>query len=540
MIFLPKGYLALVLHAHLPYVRHPEHENFLEEKWLYEAITECYVPLINVFDSLLEDGVDFRLTMSITPPLLCMLNDDLLKERYRKYILKLLELAKKEVVRTRNDRSFNRLAKMYVDFFSRVYETYANKYHGNLISAYKKFQDLGKLEIITCGATHGFFPLLGIHREAIRAQVGIAVDNYWQFFGRPPKGIWLPECGYNPGDDYILDEFGIKYFFVDTHGVMNASVRPKYGVFAPIYCPSGVAAFGRDMETSKQVWSMHEGYPGDFNYREFYRDIGYDLDFDYVKPYIHPDGIRTHTGIKYYKITGKTDYKEPYNPDVALAKAAEHAGNFMFNRERQIEYLAEIMDRKPIVVSPYDAELFGHWWYEGPQWLNFLIRKIAYDTDIFKLITPSEYLTEYPCNQVAVPSMSSWGYKGYNEVWLESSNHWIYRHLHKCAERMIELANMFPDAGGDLRRALNQAARELLLAQSSDWAFIMKTGTMVGYAVKRTKLHIHNFLSLYEDIKWNKINPHWLKELEDKNNIFPDIDYRYYASQQQLSSATER
>lgn len=531
---MPKGYLALILHAHLPYVRHPEHENFLEEKWLFEAMTECYIPLINVFNSLVEDNIDFRVTMSMSPPLLWMLNDQLLQERYEKHLRGLINLADKETVRTRKDPTFNRLAHMYLDFFNRVYDTYRNKYHGQLINAFRKFQELGKIEIITSGATHGYFPLIGLHRESIRAQVGTGIDTYKHFFGRSPAGIWLPECGYNPGDDYILDDFGLKYFFVDTHGIMNASVRPKYGIFAPLYCPSGVAAFGRDLETSKQVWSMHEGYPGDFNYREFYRDIGFDLDYDYVKPHIHPDGIRVHTGIKYYKITGKSDYKEPYDPVAASEKAAEHAGNFLFNRERQIEYLAEVMDRKPIIVSPYDAELFGHWWFEGPQWINYLARKIAYDTDVFKMITPSEYLREYPCNQMAVPSMSSWGYKGYNEVWLEKSNDWIYPHLHKCAERMVELANRFPQAGGDLKRALNQAARELLLAQSSDWAFIMKTGTMVDYAIKRTKTHVNRFLSLYEDIKWNKINPAWVAELEEKDNIFPNMDYRHYVSRKQM------
>ncbi len=534
---MPKGFLALVLHAHLPYVRHPEHERFLEEDWFYEAITECYIPLINVFDSLTNDGVDFRLTMSLTPPLICMLTDPLLQQRYERHIKGLIQLANKETYRTRHDHKFNRLAHMYLSLFNQALSTY-ERYNYNLVNAFKKFQDLGKLEIITCGATHGYLPLIGLQREAVRAQIGVAVDVYRNAFGQTPKGIWLPECGYNPGDDYILDEFGIKYFFVDTHGIMNASVRPKYGVFAPLYCPSGVAAFGRDVETSKQVWSMHEGYPGDFNYREFYRDIGFDLDYDYVRPHIH-EGLRTHTGMKYYKITGKTDHKEPYDPAAARYKAAEHASNFLFNRERQVQYLADIMDRQPIVVAPYDAELYGHWWFEGPQWLDFLCRKVAYDTDTIKLITPSEYLRKYPCNQVAVPSMSSWGFKGYNEVWLGGSNEWIYRHLHNCARKMVELANMFPTADGDLRRALNQAARELLLAQSSDWAFIMKTGTMVPYAEKRTKVHINRFLGLYEDIRWNKINPAWVGELEWLDNVFPNIDYRHFASKETKNQAPE-
>ena len=530
---MPKGYLALVLHAHLPYVRHPEHEFFLEERWFFEAVTECYIPLIHVFESLVRDGIDFRLTMSLTPPLMSMLTDELLQERYSKHITKLIELAEKEVDRTKWEPHFNRVARMYLDHFIESSRTFHDRYHQNLLHAFKRFQDLGVLEIITCGATHGYLPLLGVKRESVRAQIGVAVDHYTRYMGRQPKGIWLPECGFCPGDDQVLADFGIKYFFVDTHGIMHAETRPKYGIYAPIYCPSGVAAFARDVETSKQVWSVNEGYPGDFNYREYYRDIGWDLDYEYIKSYIHPNGTRINTGIKYHRITGSTNDKQPYNPEQASHQAALHAGNFMFNREKQVEFLSGIFDRKPIIISPYDAELFGHWWFEGPQFLNFLMRKIACDQETIKLTTPSEYLQEYPVNQMTIPASSSWGYKGYHEVWLEDKNDWLYIHLHKATERMAELASMYPQASGDLLRALRQAARELLLAQSSDWPFIMKTGTMVEYADKRFKQHLHNFNGLYEDIKWNKINPGWLSELEYKNNIFPDIDYRHFLPSRQ-------
>jgi 1,4-alpha-glucan branching enzyme len=359
------------------------------------------------------------------------------------------------------------------------------------------------------------------------------VDLHTRHLGQPPQGIWLPECGYAPGVDKILKENGIKFFFTDSHGVLYASHRPRFGIFAPIYSPSGVAAFGRDIESSKQVWSTQEGYPGDYNYREFYRDIGYDLDYEYIKPYIHPDGIRIHTGFKYYKITGKVDLsqKEPYNPRAANDKAAEHAGNFMFNRQHQIRHLASMMDRPPMIIAPYDAELFGHWWFEGPAWLEYLIRKIAFDQDEIELLTPSEYLKRFPCNQVAVPCSSSWGNKGYHEVWLSGANEWIYRHLHMAASMMVDMTNRYPDAKSLLRRALNQAARELMLAQSSDWAFIMSTGTMVEYAVKRTKIHLNNFFRLHDEITGNRIDEGWLSELEYRDNIFPNIDYGWYRNE---------
>ncbi|MCM8819620.1 MAG: DUF1957 domain-containing protein, partial [Candidatus Omnitrophica bacterium] len=386
-----KGYLCLVLHTHLPFVRHPEEEYFLEENWLYEAITETYIPLIHVFERLISDGVYFRLTMSLTPPLIYMLTDKLLQTRYLRHIDKLIQLAQREIERTAYDSRFHGLALMYYRRFMEAKETFL-RYKCNLVSAFKKFQEKGYIEIIASCATHGFLPNLSVNEQDVIAQINIGVDCYKKVFGRQPLGFWLPECGYYPGVEEILKKAGIKYFFVDSHGIINADPTPRYSVYAPVYCPCGVAAFGRDWESSKQVWSAKEGYPGDFDYREYYRDIGYDLDYEYIKPYIHPSGIRINTGIKYYRITGKTDYKEPYVPEWAKEKAAIHAGNFMFNRERQVEYLASKMEKKPIIVAPYDAELFGHWWFEGPLWLDFLFRKIAFDSKIITTITPSQYL----------------------------------------------------------------------------------------------------------------------------------------------------
>ena len=264
---MEKGYLALVLHAHLPYVRHPEYEFFLEEHWLFEALTETYLPLIDIFDKLIEDGVDFRITLSLSPTLMTMLQDPLLQSRYLRHLDKLPRLTVQEIERTRWQPDFQKLALMYHHRFQKARSLYADRYQQNLLQAFKRYQDLGVVELITCGATHGYLPMTELYRPGVRAQVGTAVKLYQSIFGQDPKGFWLPECGYNPGDDDILKEFRIKYFFVDTHGILFGSPRPKFGVFAPVYCRSGVACFGRDLESSKSVWSAIEGYPGDHDYR---------------------------------------------------------------------------------------------------------------------------------------------------------------------------------------------------------------------------------------------------------------------------------
>jgi 1,4-alpha-glucan branching enzyme len=529
---MPTGYWCPVLHAHLPYVRHPEYPSFLEEDWFFEALTETYVPIVRVLDGLLNDGVEYRLTMTLTPPLVSMMTDGLLVERYHRHLDSLVELARREVERTRTyDRHLHDLAWFYVHELSDVRRVFRDVYGSNLVAAFRKHRDAGKLEIITCGATHGFFPLMDPVPQAVRAQVHVAQQHYAKHFGRAAAGIWLPECGYLPGHEVFLREAGIRFSFVESHGLTDAHPRPTYGVHAPIVSPGGVVFFARDMESSRQVWSAESGYPGDFDYREFYKDVGWELPLDYLEDFL-PDGQRKNLGIKYYRVTGRgTDLgaKQPYVRAWAMEKAASHAGNFLHNRTKQVEHLAGVYGRAPIVVSPYDAELFGHWWFEGPQFLDFLFRKMHFDQDVVKPTTPSEYLERFPDLEVCQPPMCTWGAAGYAEVWLNASNDWIYPHLDMAAERMVELARRY-DITSELEwRALNQAARELLLAQSSDWAFIMKTNTTVEYAKKRTRDHIARFDYLYRALTHQTmLEEPILREFESRDNVFSEIDYRVY------------
>jgi 1,4-alpha-glucan branching enzyme len=529
-----QGYLSLVLHAHLPFVRHPEHEDFLEEDWLFEAISETYLPLLVAFDRLADEAVPFRLTLTLTPTLVAMLRDELLMARYAQRLDRLCELSEREVHRTRHDDTFRPLAQFYRDHLAALRCAFHDRYHRDVVGGFRRLQDAGHLDIVTSGATHGFLPLMQQRPEAVKAQISVAANHYRIHFGRDPAGIWLPECGYYPGLEQALAQENIRFFFVDTHALMHAEPRPLYGPYAPVFTLAGVAALARDPESSQQVWSAEYGYPGDPVYREFYRDIGWDLDHDYVRPYIQPTGERKNTGIKYYRITARgSQHKEPWDPKAARERAETHAANFMFNRERQIEHLAGRMGgRKPIVVAPYDAELFGHWWFEGPWFLEALIRKCASEQSVFRLGSPSDYLRENPENQVCTPSFSSWGERGYASMWLDAPNDWIYPHLHKCADRMVELAREHPDAHELNRRALNQAVRELLLAQSSDWAFIMKTGTMVDYAVRRTSEHLCRFWKLDQQIRTHTIDEGWLSGVESRNNLFPEVDYRVYRPMQ--------
>ena len=524
-----KGYVSFVLHAHLPFVHHPESEDYLEEQWLFEAMSETYIPLLLSFQKLVDEGVDFRITMSLTPPLLNMLDNKLLQQRYIKYLKQHIELSEKEIERTKYDERINKLSHYYYDRYSNDLHVFKDVYNCNLINGFKKFNDLGVLEIIGCGATHGYFPILYVNEKTVRAQIALGVQTYNKYFDKPIKGFWLPECGYVPEADKYLREFGVKYVIVETHGILYADPTPLYGTYAPIVSPDGIVAFGRDLESSRQVWSSINGYPGDFNYREFYRDIGYDAPYDYIKPYIAVNGARVSTGIKYYRITGKDCEKDYYNPQWAQDSIYKQAGHFFDARQKQILEASQFTKNPPIILCPYDAELYGHWWYEGPNWLYTLFKKIYYDKCDFDLITPSEYIDKYPNMQQCEPCRSSWGANGYSEVWLNQTNDYVHRHLHVCGDKMVELANLFAEEKDKLKiRALNQCARELLLLQSSDWLFIITTGTMVDYAKKRIKDHTGRFTKLYNQLKENNIDEVFLQSLEEKDCIFPEINYLIY------------
>ncbi|MFH2008927.1 MAG: DUF1957 domain-containing protein, partial [bacterium] len=385
------GYLALVLHAHLPFVRHPEHDSFLEEDWYFEAVTETYVPLLGVLQRLLEDGVSYRLSVSITPSLMSMLADELLAARYERHLRRLIELSERELERTRGS-STQRVAELYRGQLVATRATW-DRWGGRLLQGFREQLETGRLEILTSAATHGYLPMLRPNPEAVRAQIAVGVGCYERHLGRPPRGVWLPECGYYAGLDSVLAEFGLRYFVTDGHGVLHARPRPLPGSLAPVYCcASGVAAFARDTETALQVWSRDHGYPGDPVYREFYRDIGYDLELDYIGPWVQPDGARKNTGFKYYRITGPGEEKVLYDPVRARERAELHAAHFVTQRERQIERQAAALGRPPVVLAPYDAELFGHWWYEGPWWLEAVLRGFASRPGVCALTHPVAYL----------------------------------------------------------------------------------------------------------------------------------------------------
>jgi 1,4-alpha-glucan branching enzyme len=520
-----RGYLALLLHAHLPFVRNIVREFCPEEKWLFEALTESYLPLIMQWETLNEAGIYFQLTLSLSPSLLSMLTAAELPERYGRYLTLQKELALKETERTAADPRFAAVTRFYYDRINRIEAAFISKYRGNLLIPLRNLAGQGRLELITTCATHGYLPLM-VTEEARRAQIRTGIQMFQETIGWSPRGMWLPECGYLPGVERLLLAEGIRYFIMSGHGFADAAPALRL----PCYVPArtgGVAVFARDYETSRQVWSRDEGYPGDYDYREFYRDIGYDLDYGYISPFLIA-GLRGDTGFKYYRITGKTDQKAVYHPETARLKAREHARDFLEKRRRQLEHWKEQTEVRPIVTAPYDTELFGHWWFEGPDWLGDVLRLAAEPDSSVQTVGFSQYLRDYPPRQQAAFAHSSWGEGGYSRYWLNPENDWIYPHYHRAEKLMTQLAERITAPTPVEERALNQAGRELLLAQSSDWPFILTSRTVVEYARERLRQHLYNFFKISQDLKRRRIDPTQLAALEESNRIFPQIDYRVF------------
>jgi 1,4-alpha-glucan branching enzyme len=523
------GYLALVLHAHLPFVRHPENDRHLEEQWLFEAVTETYLPLVQMLEAWDRGGVRPRLALSVSPTLSAMLQDPLLRRRCLRHLDGLIELAESEEFRNYFDAPRRALAERYLRRFRSLRDTYA-RYDGNLNTAWAAYAQRGYLELMTCSATHAVLPLLAGDPASLRAQLAVAREAHRDQFGNEPAGLWLPECAYAPEIEETICAAGFRWFILEGQGLLNALPRPAHGLFAPVLTPRGLAVFGRDQASARRVWSREAGYPGDPRYRDFYRDIAFDLDLEYLRPFLPAAPQRTFTGFKYHSITGATAHKALYDPRAALALASGHAQHFYDTLVSQVTRVAVRMDRPPIVVAPFDAELFGHWWFEGIEFLDRLLRHAARPDSSLELLTPSDYLRRHAVDPVVLPAASSWGEGGYWRTWLNEKNGWVQPPLRTAQARMRELAVEFHRQPGWTQRVLRQAGRELLLAQSSDWLFMIDKGTSVAYAERRLREHLGQFDLLCGLLRKDRPDPDWLNRLESKNNLFPQLDCGHWAT----------
>ncbi|MGB7564501.1 MAG: 1,4-alpha-glucan branching protein domain-containing protein [Prochlorococcaceae cyanobacterium] len=516
------GDLALVLHAHLPYVRSSE-PGSLEEDWYFQALLESYLPLLEVLEASAADRAQApRLSLGLSPTLLSLLSAPDLRERFTPWLKTRLELLKQAPAQHREAASA-----LAAQLERSLRQWRACK--GDLLPRFRRLQRQGVLDLLTCAATHGYLPLLRHTPEAVRAQLLNAVREHERLLGVRPQGIWLPECAYYEGLDQLLTSCGLRYAVLDAHGLLHALPRPRYGVYAPICSPGGVAFFARDGDSTLPVWSASSGYPGDGDYREFHRDLGWDLSDGALAE----QGItsRRPLGLKLHRVTAQgcpLDQKQPYDPSAAQAKAAEHAALYLAGRAEQLAGLRQAMERPPLLVAPFDAELFGHWWYEGPCFLAELFRQAP--ASGVGLVTLRQVLERSSDLQLCRPSPSSWGQGGYHHYWLNESNAWVVPEWHRASSAMVERVNRGVRSIRE-QDLLAQAGRELLLAQSSDWSFILRAGTTTELARTRIQRHLDRFWRLLDAIERGVDPPaHWLKAVKAEDSLFPGLNGADWAS----------
>ena len=558
---MKQGAFTFVLHSHLPYCRLAGRWPHGEE-WLHEAASETYIPLLNALYDLVEGGYPIRLTIGLTPVLAEQLADALVLDHLASYLEEKCEAAERDIGRfeASDDRHRAYLALYYRDWYVYVLRSFQERFDGDIVKAFHRLQEEGYIEILTGAATHGYLPLLG-RDSSVYGQLRTGVENYRRHFGRAPRAVWLPECAYRPaystaegqmrpGLESFLAALDLRLFFSEAHAIEGGQPVGKatgdaigpYGevkrhyVVAPsgslasetrtTYQPyyvletaggggqhSGVAVIGRNNRTGMQVWSAAFGYPGDFDYREFHKK----------------DEL---SGLQYWRVTragGGLGDKDLYHPHWAREKANRHAEHFAnLVEELLVQYHAQ-SGRFGIIASNYDAELFGHWWFEGVEWLKEVLRRLS-ESEAVELTTASDYLEKHPPTAVLALPESSWGLGGTHWSWDNDDTSWMWGRIHEAEARMETLVGHYPEAVSDGEALLNQAARELLLLQASDWPFLVTTGQAREYATQRFNEHLTRFsqLAALAESRAMSEGAVLAAKLYEQDKVFPDIDYRWF------------
>ncbi|MHA2182117.1 MAG: 1,4-alpha-glucan branching protein domain-containing protein [Promethearchaeota archaeon] len=523
------GYFGLILHGHMPWCKKSGVWPAGEE-WLMEAMNETYIPMLNVLRELKEQGLKTAITINITPILAEQLADEYMNQRFSEYMESLISRAKKDIVRFKSHSERKNIAEFHLRNFEHVLETYYHNCYGNILGSFKWLQDEGMIELITCGATHGFLPLFESD-SAIFSQIQLAVDTHKKYFNQEPKGIWLPECAYRPQEhkngeiresiDYWLNNSNIEYFFVDSHGILNSEIieqKNDIGLSTNFgyNLDTGLSVFGRNKNISRQVWDAKIGYPGNAYYREFHK--------------------KDHeSGLHYHRITNKSlnkIEKELYDIEKAKKSTDTDAHHIITQISSELKQESELFLNKGIVILPFDFELFGHWWLEGVDWLKKIIELIN-EQERIKMITISDYVSQYK-TQFSIIRMreSSWGEGGDFRVWKNPDHGWLWPYINGSVHEFEEILDNNPEPINWQLRILKQIARELLLMEGSDWPFLLYTTQAKDYANQRFHHHHQRFLKLLWAAKnfseKDRINSNELGEIESIDSCFQDLNIDYF------------
>jgi len=524
---------ALVLHSHLPYVRGAGRWPHGEE-WVHEAILGTYLPLLVLLHDLRAEGVRYRITIGLTPTLLEQLADPDICTRFLAYADDQIRRAELDAwdFGVSGASARQSVAEFYRASYTRLKLAFTDRFGRDIVGAFADLARTGEVEILTSGATHGYLPLLD--DRSVEAQLRVGLASTKRLTGLEPTGIWLPECAYKPGLERALERHGFTHFFTDAalmrgRAITRAAkpfrskradrhsgagervavldpaeplIDPAVDLFRPyLVADSAVAAVSRHPESSGQVWSAAQGYPGDPFYREFHRKDD-------------------RSGLRYWRVTDTTvdlGEKAEYVVSLAADRVREHARHFSASIRDELAAHRSATGRDGMLVTTFDSELFGHWWFEGVDWLGLVLRGLG---DIATTVA-GRLATQPPRERIALAE-GSWGKNNDHSTWLAPQTQWMWDGIGSAAARVRALADD-PPRDALRKRAADHALRELLLLESSDWPFLVTTGQAGDYATERFRSHaqrLHRCLEIAA--RGTADDQIELRSLEHADNPFPD------------------
>lgn len=549
------------MHSHLPWVlghgRWPHGTD-----WLSEAAAECYIPILKQLYRLLEEGFSPRLNIGLTPILQEQLQSKHFHIEFESYLNNKIKAAEQDIdeFSRQGQKDFLKVANMWRDFYLDVQKTFIERFQKNLVKAFAKLRNEAGIEILTSGATHGYLPLLKSDRS-VSAQINLGVQTYTKNFNEPPNGIWLPECAYRPayewspavgsdktpfarsGVDEFLGKNNIDYFVIDTHLLKGGKaigvylsrfkglvhlwkhfkkefvetnedfVKTPQEIYLVCSNPQikPVAVFTRDPKTALQVWSGGIGYPGEPRYLDFHKK-------------------KFPSGLRYWRVTdSKVDLalKQNYDYDLVDNITKHHAEHFLSLCKKQAAQHYAKNQKPAVICTPFDTELFGHWWFEGPSWLYYVLKAVEKDSEL-ELATGTMLLEEFnPSRVISLPE-GSWGEGGFHYIWLNQWTEWTWQRIYQAEEKFYDLYDRYIHTTDKENLAiLKQLARELLLLQSSDWQFLISTWSARDYAELRFSRHFDNFMKLAGFLEKKQITQddlNFVKDLTEQDSCFSDLD----------------
>jgi 1,4-alpha-glucan branching enzyme len=525
-----KPRFSIIINCHHPFVNPSDEEQLSEgEQSFFEALSETYLPLLELFDTLESNNIRFRLAMVISSTLCFLFRNKRLMDKYILWLDKRIEFGRQELNRLRGDEALFSLASFYFDRDLKRRISLTERYSMDLLGAFEDFHKKGRLEFLLTPATNAFLPFYASMEEAVNAQLESALIHHRRYLGQNPVGFWPSELGWTEALGPRLREYNISYALVDSHALILGNPPAKSGSFCPVKSPSGLSVFARDISVQKDLESLLKSQTGIYQSRHL--DAGFELSSSDLQMFLGSG--RCSTGYRYW--TGNKKDRI-YNPQEAREVAFKGAGTFLDLRLSRLEKVQACMENNDAIsIWAFDADTLGRSWFEGTAFLEKLFRDIA-QQEALLLQSPLDYLeqTDSAAFQLMEGEFSSSLPDGYGGILLDASNDWIYRHIFRSIQRMTEMTGRFPNDTGLKERALNQAAREILLAQSTDWSKPLNPQwndkINRDYAEKEVEGSLRNFTTIYEALGSNHISTDWLTSLERRHSLLPHINYRVFGA----------